>query len=263
MSSVSISTLKDMKVRREKISVITAYDATFARIVEKAGIDVILVGDSLGNVLQGQKTTLPVTNADMAYHTSCVSRTAHKSLIVTDMPFMTYGDEMSALNNAAELMRAGAHVVKIEGGAWLSNTIIKLTQNGIPVCGHLGLTPQSVNQLGGFKVQGRLPEQAKAMLEDAKALASAGACMIVLECVPSALAKLISESINIPTIGIGAGVDTDGQVLVLHDMLGLNEKPARFVKNFMSGQASIQDAIAAYKTAVKNGTFPTTEHSFE
>jgi len=262
MSAVSITHIKEMKQQGEKITVVTAYDSTFARVADEAGIDAILVGDSLGMVLQGQSTTLPVSTIDMAYHTACVARASKRPLIIADMPFMTYGDDINAMENAAELMRAGAHVVKLEGGQWLSATIAMLVERGIPVCGHLGLTPQSVNQFGGFKVQGRLPEQAEAIIADAVALEAAGACMIVLECIPSPLAKLITDSVTIPTIGIGAGVDTDGQVLVMHDMLGLNPRPPRFVKNFMADQASIQDAFIAYNRAVKDKTFPADEHQF-
>ncbi len=262
MRSVSVTQIKEMKQQGEKISVVTAYDSTFAKVVEEAGIDAILIGDSLGMVLQGQTTTLPVSIDDMVYHTRCVARASQRPLIIADMPFMTYGDEINAMENASELMRAGAHVVKLEGGQWLANTIALLVERGIPVCGHLGLTPQSVNQFGGFKVQGRLPEQAEAILADAIALEAAGACMIVLECIPSPLAKLITDNVNIPTIGIGAGVDTDGQVLVMHDMLGLNTRAPKFVKNFMAGQATIQDAFAAYNQAVKDKSFPAQEHGF-
>ncbi len=262
MRSVSVTQIKEMKQQGEKISVVTAYDSTFAKVVEEAGIDAILIGDSLGMVLQGQTTTLPVSIDDMVYHTRCVARASQRPLIIADMPFMTYGDEINAMENASELMRAGAHVVKLEGGQWLANTIALLVERGIPVCGHLGLTPQSVNQFGGFKVQGRLPEQAEAILADAIALEAAGACMIVLECIPSPLAKLITDNINIPTIGIGAGVDTDGQVLVMHDMLGLNARAPKFVKNFMTGQTTIQAAFAAYNQAVKDKSFPAQEHGF-
>lgn len=259
---VSIHQLQSMRDSGEKITVVTAYDATFGRLASDADIEVILVGDSLGMVLQGHDSTLPVSVANMAYHTAAVAKGASKPFIVTDMPFMSYHSEAQAMDNAAALMQAGAHCVKLEGGQWLCPTIAKLVERGVPVCAHLGLTPQSVNQLGGFKVQGRLPEQAEAILADAKAVEAAGACLLVLECIPSALAKLISESISIPTIGIGAGADTSGQVLVMHDLLGLNPNPARFVKNFMAESDSLLGAFSAYREAVRAKTFPSSEHEF-
>jgi len=259
---VSIHKLHEMSQNGEKISVITAYDATFARLASEAAIDIILVGDSLGMVLQGHSSTLPVNVADMAYHTAAVAKGATTPFIISDMPFMSYHSEEQAMNNAALLMQAGAHCVKLEGGSWLCPTIEKLVQRGVPVCAHLGLTPQSVNQLGGFKVQGRLPAEAEAILADARAVEAAGACMLVLECIPSALAKLITDSITIPTIGIGAGIDTNGQVLVMHDLLCTNPNPARFVKNFMQESADILGAFQAYQQAVKSKNFPTSEHEF-
>jgi 3-methyl-2-oxobutanoate hydroxymethyltransferase len=259
---VSLHKLQEMRNNGEKISVITAYDATFARLASDAQIDSILVGDSLGMVLQGHTSTLPVSVSDMAYHTAAVTKGATTPFIIADMPFMSYHSEQQAMGNATQLMQAGAHCVKLEGGQWLCPTIAKLVERGVPVCAHLGLTPQSVNQLGGFKVQGRLPEQAKAIIADAKAVEAAGACMIVLECIPSELAKLITHSVTIPTIGIGAGVDTSGQVLVMHDLLGLNPHPARFVKNFMADSDSLLGAFRAYRDAVKAQTFPSSEHEF-
>ncbi|HSG61367.1 MAG TPA: 3-methyl-2-oxobutanoate hydroxymethyltransferase [Pseudomonadales bacterium] len=259
---LSLHTLQDMRTKGEKISVITAYDATFARLASEAEIDSILVGDSLGMVLQGHTSTLPVSIPDMVYHTAAVAKGASRPFIIADMPFMSYHSEQQAMDNAALLMQAGAHCVKLEGGQWLCPTIAKLVERGVPVCAHLGLTPQSVNQLGGFKVQGRLPEQAQAILADAKAVEAAGACMMVLECIPSELAKLITDSLHIPTIGIGAGADTSGQVLVMHDLLGLNPHPARFVKNFMNGSDSVLGAFRGYRDAVKAQTFPAREHEF-
>ncbi|ROR98635.1 3-methyl-2-oxobutanoate hydroxymethyltransferase [Sinobacterium caligoides] len=262
--STTVQTLSALKQEKKKFSCLTSYDATFAHIISEAGIESILVGDSLGNVLQGHDTTLPVTVEDLAYHTAAVARGNEHALIITDLPFMGYATPEQAMDNATQVMRAGAHVVKVEGGTWLCPTIAMLTERGIPVCAHLGLTPQSVNTLGGFKVQGRSPEQAQAIIADAKAIEAAGAGILVLECVPSELAKTITEQLTIPVIGIGAGSDTDGQVLVLHDMLGLNPRPAKFVKNFMAASGgSIQDAIALYGEEVKSGAFPGPEHGFK
>ena len=262
MTKVTISTLQAHKAAGEKFAVITAYDASFARVVDEAGIEVILVGDSLGMVLQGNDSTLPVTLDDMAYHTQAVSRGSKQPLIIADMPFGSYANLPQALDSAAELMSAGAHMVKLEGGQWLLESITALNERGIPVCGHLGLTPQSVNTLGGYRVQGRDAASAEAILLDARAVAAAGASLLVLECVPTDLAALISTELSIPVIGIGAGPNTDAQVLVLHDMLGLSARTPRFVRNFMDGQQSIQAALSAYNEAVKDGSFPGPEHSF-
>lgn len=262
MPDVTLTTLQGLKQNGEKIVMLTCYDATFATAACAAGVEVLLIGDSLGNVLQGHDSTLPVSVADMAYHTACVKRGNRGALLLTDLPFMSYATLEQALDSSAALMRAGAHMVKLEGGAWLADTVRRLAENGIPSCVHLGLTPQSVNLFGGYKVQGRDEARAREMREAAIALEQAGAAMLLLECVPSALAAEISRSVRIPVIGIGAGVDTDGQVLVLHDMLGLNNRPPKFVKNFMVGQTSIPDALAAYTQAVKNGQFPAPEHGF-
>ncbi|CAD5378817.1 3-methyl-2-oxobutanoate hydroxymethyltransferase [Pseudomonas sp. OF001] len=262
MADVTLTTLRTLKQNGEKIVMLTSYDATFATAACAAGVEVLLVGDSLGNVLQGHDSTLPVSVADMAYHTACVKRGNRGALILSDLPFMSYATLEQALESSAALMRAGAHMVKLEGGAWLCETVQRLAENGIPACVHLGLTPQSVNVFGGYKVQGRDEARAREMREAARALEQAGAAMLLLECVPSALAAEISRAANIPVIGIGAGVDTDGQVLVIHDMLGLNPRPAKFVRNFMAGQASIQDALTAYTQAVKSGQFPAPEHGF-
>lgn len=262
MSKVTVNTLQAHKAAGEKFSVIAAYDACFARLIDEAGVEVILVGDSLGMVLQGHDSTLPVTVDDIAYHTEAVSRGCNHSLVIADMPFGSYNDQFQAIDNAAELMSAGAHMVKMEGGQWLLDTITAMKERGIPVCAHLGLTPQSVNTLGGYKVQGREPDSARTILEDARAVAAAGASLLVMECVPTNLGSLISSELNIPVIGIGAGAGTDAQVLVLHDMLGLSAHTPKFVRNFLLGQDSIQAALAAYNQAVKDGSFPAPEHSF-
>ncbi|MBP9955522.1 MAG: 3-methyl-2-oxobutanoate hydroxymethyltransferase [Pseudomonas sp.] len=262
MPDVTLTTLQGLKQRGEKIVMLTSYDATFAAASCAAGVEVLLVGDSLGNVLQGHDSTLPVSVADMAYHTACVKRGNRGALILADLPFMAYATLGQALDNSATLMRAGAHMVKLEGGAWLCETVQRLAENGIPACVHLGLTPQSVNVFGGYKVQGRDEARAQAMREAALALEQAGAAMLLLECVPSSLAAEITRAAGIPVIGIGAGVDTDGQVLVLHDMLGLNPRPAKFVRNFMRDQSDIPSALAAYTQAVKHAQFPAPEHGF-
>lgn len=263
MKKVSINTLSGLKADSEKFSVLTAYDATFGHLVDEAGTDVILVGDSLGMVCQGKDSTLPVTIADMEYHTRCVAAASKRSLIMADMPFMSYSTPEQGQANAARLMQAGAHMVKVEGDEWLIPLIEALGRQGVPVCAHLGLTPQSVNKFGGYKVQGRETDKAEAMLRHAVALAEAGADCLLLECVPSALAKSITEAVNVPVIGIGAGPDTDAQVLVVYDMLGLNSgKLPRFVKNFMTDGRTVQQAITAYNDEVKSGTFPGPEHGF-
>jgi 3-methyl-2-oxobutanoate hydroxymethyltransferase len=261
---MNLIALQQMASRGEKIAVLTAYDASFATLCEQAGVDVLLVGDSLGMVLQGSTSTLGVTLHDMQYHTRSVAKGTNTAYIVTDMPFGSYQQSPEqAFRNASRLMACGAHMVKVEGGAVMADTVRFLVDRGIPVCGHLGLTPQSVHQLGGYRVQGKDEAQAQQLIADAKALAEAGAGMIVLEMVPASLAKAITESIAIPTIGIGAGVDCSGQVLVLHDMLGIYPgKSPRFVRNFMEGAASIPQALEHYVKAVKDQSFPAVEHSF-
>ena len=266
MSAISIRSLQAMKDRQEKFAVLTAYDSTFALHAAEAGVEVLLVGDSLGNVIQGQDSTLPVTVADMAYHTAAVARgnrnAERPALIMTDLPFMSYGTLEQALESSRAVMQAGAHMVKLEGDDWLIPLIESLGRQGVPVCAHLGLTPQSVNKLGGYRVQGRDDQAADAMLEHCKALVAAGADMLLLECVPSALGARISQAVSVPVIGIGAGADTDAQVLVMHDMLGLNKRPAKFVKNFLTEGRTVQQAFAAYVSAVKSGQFPAAEHGF-
>tara|TARA_R110002073_G_scaffold8473_1_gene46605 strand:+ start:9083 stop:9844 length:762 start_codon:yes stop_codon:yes gene_type:complete len=248
----------------EKIAVLTCYDASFATLLENAGIDILLVGDSLGNVLQGETTTLSVTLDDMIYHTRCVANGSSKSFIMSDLPFGTFQlSPEQTFQNAAKLIAAGAHMVKIEGGHILADTIKFLTQRGIPVCAHIGLTPQSIHQLGGYKVQGKTIVEAKQLLKDAVILEKSGASMLVMEAIPAILAKKITKTLSIPTIGIGAGADCSAQVLVLHDILGIYPgKKAKFIKNFMVGTDSIQNAITNYIKDVKTGKFPGKEHGF-
>jgi 3-methyl-2-oxobutanoate hydroxymethyltransferase len=262
---ITLSNLHKMMRDGQKITMLTAYDASFAALLDAAGIDTLLVGDSLGNVLQGHESTLPVTLRDMVYHTACVARGAKRAFIIGDMPFGSFQvSPQEAFRNAADIMAAGAQMVKIEGGRPMLDTITFLTERGIPVCGHLGLTPQSVHQLGGYKVQGRAEDEAQRLLDDARILEQAGAGMIVLEAIPAALASQVTAAAGVPTIGIGAGTDCHGQVLVLHDMLDIYPgKKARFVKNYMKAAAgSIQDAVALYIEEVRAGKFPGKEHAF-
>lgn len=263
--AITLSTLNKIKAQGEKFTCITAYDATFANLVSSAGIEVILVGDSLGMVLQGQDSTLPVTIEQMVYHTACVKRGNQGALIMADMPFMSYATDAQGLENSAALMRAGAHLVKLEGGQWLCPLIKKLADGGVPVCVHLGLTPQSVNKFGGYKVQGRDPAARKQLIEDALAAEAAGAAILLFECIPCELMAEIMTQVTVPVIGIGAGNSSDGQVLVLHDMLGITPgKTAKFVRNFMPvGDGSIKGAVGAYIIAVKDRSFPGPEHGFE
>lgn len=261
--AVTIPTLASMRQSGEKITVLTCYDASFAALMDRCGVDILLIGDSLGMVCQGHTSTLPVSVSDIAYHTASVARGNKNALIMADMPFGSYATPEAAFNNAVLLMQAGAHMVKLEGGAWLAETIQFLTERAVPVCAHLGLTPQSVHQLGGYKVQGKTAEDAALLKADALTLQSAGASILVLEAIPSSLGKEVTESLVIPTIGIGAGPDCSGQVLVMHDLLGVFPgRKARFVKNFMDGQPSIDAAIKTYIAAVKEKTFPGPEHCF-
>ena len=266
MNAISIPTLSKMK-GQEKFTVLTAYDATFAQLAAEAGVEVLLIGDSLGMVLQGQDSTLPVSIDDMVYHTQCAARGNRRAqrpaLIMADLPFMAYGTLEDGLAASRKVMQAGAHMVKVEGDSWLIPLISSLANQGVPVCAHLGLTPQSVNKLGGYRVQGRDEAKADAMVEHAIALADAGADVLLLECVPSELAKRITESVAGPVIGIGAGADTDAQVLVMHDMLGLNTgHMPKFVKNFMIDGRTVQQAFSAYVDEVKSQAFPAQEHGF-
>jgi 3-methyl-2-oxobutanoate hydroxymethyltransferase len=261
--AVTAPSLLAMREAGEKIAMLTCYDASFAALMDRCGIEVLLVGDSLGNVCQGQTSTLPVSLADVAYHTASVARGNRTAFLIADMPFGTYATPEATFNHAVQLMQAGAQMVKLEGGAWLVDTVRFLTERAVPVCAHLGLTPQSVHQLGGYKVQGKTAEAAGQLKTDALALQAAGASLLVLEAIPSALGKEVTELLAIPTIGIGAGADCSGQVLVMHDMLGVFPgRKARFVKNFMEGQSSIEAAVRAYIAAVKDGSFPASEHCF-
>lgn len=262
MKNITIERLKSIKADGNKFAVITAYDYSFAKLIDEAGIEVTLVGDSLGNVIQGQETTLPVTVDEMAYHTANVRRGINSSFIIADMPFMSYATVPQALENAAILMQAGAQMVKLEGGEWVIETIQALTERGIPVCGHLGLTPQSVHKLSGFKIQGKDAEAAEKLLYESKQLEEAGADLLVVECVPSTLGKSLAKNLDIPVIGIGAGSATDAQVLVLQDMLGMSTKPPKFAKNFLQQESDIQSALKAYRQAVISGQFPEDEHCF-
>jgi len=260
----TLTALQEMRTKGEKIAVLTCYDASFASLLETNGVDMLLVGDSLGMVLQGHETTLPVTLGDMVYHTACVARGSERAFIVADMPFGTSQvSPEKTFEHAARLMAAGAQIVKLEGGAAMADTIAFLVQRGIPVFAHIGLTPQSVHQMGGYHVQGKSSAAAQQVLQDAVAVEQAGASMLLLEAVPAHLAEEITANVAIPTIGIGAGAACSGQVLVLYDMLGIypGKKP-RFVKNYMQGAASIADAVARYVREVKAGTFPAAEHSF-
>lgn len=260
----TLTHLRTMHDKGEKIAALTCYSASFATLLEKNGVDILLVGDSLGMVLQGHETTLPVTLDDMIYHTACVTRGAQQAFILADMPFGTFQvSPEKTFEQAARLLAAGAQMIKIEGGEVMVETISFLSQRGIPVCAHVGLTPQSVHQLGGYRVQGKNSADAQRVLQDAVAVAEAGASMLLLEAIPALLAAEITANVTIPTIGIGAGGSCSGQVLVLDDMLGIYPgKPARFVKNYMQGAQSIADAVASYVADVKSGTFPSKEHSF-
>ena len=263
MKGVTIRTLQQAKRDGQRFCCVTAYDASFACMAAEAGIETILVGDSLGMVLQGNTSTIPVTVEEMAYHTRCVARGAAPALVIGDLPFMSYATHEQAMHSATTLMQAGAQVVKLEGGAWLAETVHRLNERGIPVCAHLGLTPQSVNRFGGFIVQGRDPAAARHIAEDARTLAEAGAALLVLECVPRTLAKEITTTVDVPVIGIGAGASTDAQVLVMHDLLGMNPHPPRFVQNFLTDGRSIAAAFAAFASAVRDGSFPRPEHGFD
>jgi 3-methyl-2-oxobutanoate hydroxymethyltransferase len=264
MARLTVSHFKKMKAAQEKIAVLTAYDASFSHAVEEAGVEVILVGDSLGMVVQGQESTVPVTVDDMVYHTANVARGTTSAFIMADMPFMSYANADQAIVNASRLMaEGGAQMVKLEGGEVILDTVKQLTSRGIPVCAHLGLLPQSVHRLGGYIVQGRDEETAQTLLNDAQLMQSAGADMLLLECVPAELAKQVTESVDIPVIGIGAGADCDAQVLVIYDMLGLTPgKRPRFTHDFLAETGSIQAALSRYVQAVKSGEFPTPEQSF-
>lgn len=261
---VTVPDLRERKRRGDKIVTITCYDASFAQRVDEAGVDVVLVGDSLGMVVQGHSSTLPVSIDDMVYHTRLVARGLRRALLVADLPFMSYRNADVALTNSARLLgEGGAAMVKLEGAGWVCEVIDALKRHEVPVCAHLGLTPQSVHAFGGYRVQGRGDAAAARLKADAKAVQEAGADLLVLECVPAALAAEITRGLSIPTIGIGAGVDCDGQVLVLYDLLGITVgKRPRFVKDFLHGRGSVAAAIAAYAEDVRSGAFPALEHSY-
>ncbi|OTG86629.1 3-methyl-2-oxobutanoate hydroxymethyltransferase [Acinetobacter sp. ANC 4558] len=265
---ISLNNLRQFKADGRKFSCLTCYDASMAKAMEIAEVDSILVGDSLGMAIQGRDSTLAVTVEDMAYHTAAVRRGNQHAFLMTDLPFMSYATLNDALVSSKTVMQAGAQMVKIEGGAWLSETIEVLTRNGIPVCVHLGLTPQSVHVLGGYKLQAKTREAADQLIADCQAVVNAGAALLLLECVPAQLGREISELFpNVPVIGIGAGLETDGQVLVVQDMLGLTfGRVAKFVRNFMkeqSGETAIVDAFKAFHLAVQDGSFPAREHTFQ
>ncbi|WP_421239056.1 3-methyl-2-oxobutanoate hydroxymethyltransferase [Aeromonas enteropelogenes] len=263
MSKITTASLLKMKQDGQKFTAITAYDATFARLFDDEGAHVLLIGDSLGMVLQGGQDTLAVNMDEMVYHTRCVARGASKALVVADMPFMSYATPEQTYQNAARLMAAGARMVKMEGGDWLCDSIRHLTRNGVPVCGHLGLTPQSVHVFGGFKVQGRDEFQAQEIYRQALELQAAGIQLLVLECVPTALAERITKALRIPVIGIGAGPATDGQILVMHDAFGITSGYVpKFTKNFLAETGDVRAAVRLYVQQVSEGSFPGPEHCF-
>lgn len=261
---VNVSTLRQMKDKGEKIACLTAYDASFAVIVDAVGTDLVLVGDSLGMVIQGHDTTVPVTVADIIYHSKIVSRGLRRAFLMADMPFMSYTHPGQALDNAVLLMQeGGAMMIKLEGGAGQLDIVEHLARHDIPVCAHIGLKPQSVHKIGGFKVQGRDPDKAREMVENSRRLQDAGADIVLLECVPNELGKAVTDALSVPVIGIGAGPDVDGQILVLYDMLDITQgKTPKFVKNFMRGNDAPIEALSAYVKAVKDGSYPAPEHCF-
>ena len=262
---ITVTALQRLKQAGERFAMLTAYDASFASIVEQAGVEIILVGDSLGMVIQGHDSTIPVTVDDILYHCQCVSRVCQSSMIMADMPFMSFANVQRALDNATRLMQeGGAQAVKLEGGGHVIPVVEALAKHGIPVCAHLGLQPQYIHKIGGYRVQGREDEQAKAMLHEARVMQESGADFLLLECVPESLAEAITAELNIPTIGIGAGKHCDAQVLVLYDLLGISfGKTPKFAKNFLAETDSVQQAIEAYVSAVKSGQFPADEHIFK
>jgi 3-methyl-2-oxobutanoate hydroxymethyltransferase len=262
--AVTIPSLNAMRAAGEPIVMLTCYDASFAALMDRCGVHILLIGDSLGMVCNGHQSTLPVTVAEVAYHTAAVARGSKSAMIVADLPFGAYATREAAFDNAVKLMQAGAHMVKLEGGAWLADIVKFLVERAVPVCAHLGLTPQSVHQLGGYKVQGKTTESADQLKADALLLQQAGASLLVLEAIPAALGKETTDLLSMPTIGIGAGPDCSGQVLVMHDMLGVFPgRKARFVKNFMDGEVTtIEGAVTAYVNAVVDRSFPAPEHCF-
>jgi 3-methyl-2-oxobutanoate hydroxymethyltransferase len=261
---VNVSTLREMKRAREPIACLTAYDASFAQLVDLAGTDVVLVGDTLGMVIQGHDTTVPVTIEHMIYHSRCVARGLQRAFLIVDMPFMSYTTLAQALDNAVRLMReGGAMMVKLESGQGQVDIVQHLARQDIPVCAHLGLKPQSVHKIGGFRVQGREEDAARKILDDARALEAAGADMVLLECVPNAVGQAVQAALSVPVIGIGAGPSVDGQILVLYDILGITQgRMPRFVQNFMAGRDSVLEALRSYVTAVKDRSYPAEKHTF-
>jgi 3-methyl-2-oxobutanoate hydroxymethyltransferase len=261
---VNVSTLREMKRAGEPIACLTAYDASFAQLVDLAGTDVVLVGDTLGMVIQGHDTTVPVTVEHMIYHSRCVARGLQRAFLITDMPFMSYTTLAQALDNAVRLMQeGGAMMVKLESGEGQVGIVEHLARQDIPVCAHLGLKPQSVHKIGGFKVQGREEDAARKIIEDARALEAAGADMVLLECVPNAVGQAVQAALHVPVIGIGAGPSVDGQILVLYDILGITQgRMPRFVQNFMTGRDSVLDALRSYVGAVKDRSYPAEKHTF-
>lgn len=259
---VTVNTLHKLKTNQEKFVVISLYDAHMAAMAERCGVEVVLVGDSLGMTVLGYDSTIPVTMEHMIYHVEAVARGNKKSLVMGDLPFMTYATPEDALRNSARIMQAGAHMVKLEGGEWLAETVRMLSDRGIPVCAHIGLTPQSVNKFGGFRVQGRDQNQADKLLNDAKLLEQAGADVLLMECIPATLAAQITRELQIPTVGIGAGKDTDAQVLVINDILGLTQQPPKFSKNFLLETNDIPGAMQKYVADVKAGVFPGPDNIF-
>ena len=264
MKPTTLSHLRQLKTSGRKFATLTAYDFSFARLFADEGIQVMLIGDSLGMTVQGHESTLPVTVDDIAYHTAAVRRGAPLALLMADLPFMSYATPEQTFTNAAQLMRAGANMVKLEGGEWLAETVRMLTERAVPVCGHLGLTPQSVNIFGGYKVQGRDEAAAERLLADALALEAAGMQLLVLECVPVALAERVTKALSVPVIGIGAGNVTDGQILVMHDAFGITGGHVpKFAKNFLAETGDIRAAIRQYIADVEAGLYPAAEHSFQ
>ena len=262
---ISLQTFRNHKAKSQKFAALTSYEATITSMMCEAGIELILVGDSLGMVIQGHDSTVPVSMEDILYHLRCVKSGNKGAHLMADMPFMSYATEQLAYENATRLMQAGANSVKVEGGEVILKTTELLSQRGIPVCAHMGLTPQSINRIGGFFVQGRDPSSHSKMIEEAKSLENAGAELLLLECIPVNLTKKISDALSIPTIGIGAGSYTDAQIMVIHDMLGIKTLPKqpKFVKNFLAESNSIAEALEAYVKAVKSVSFPSQEHWFD
>ncbi|MGQ0652272.1 MAG: 3-methyl-2-oxobutanoate hydroxymethyltransferase [Betaproteobacteria bacterium] len=263
MARLTLRDLSKLHAEGSKIAMLTAYEATFARVMDAAGVEMLLVGDSLGMVVQGRDSTLGVSLEHIAYHLEGVVRGTQRAFVVADLPFGSYQESpQQALRSSAPLMAVGAQMVKLEGGALMAGTVSFLAERGVPVCAHIGLVPQSVHALGGFRVQGRDPEGARRIVEDANALAGAGAAIVLMEGIPPAVAKEVTASLRVPTIGIGAGPDCSGQILIMHDMLGVSERAPKFARNFMQGAGSIAAAIASYVKAVKEGSFPGPEHCY-